>query len=191
MEEKENIESNNSKLDEEHSEKKETKSFFGKFGDALKKGAKFVGDNINKGVENVRNSINEHQKQKEIEAKLKEKFNIGTVKLILIIPEKKNKAVSVNSRIDYDKKTISLYGENSDLKPSCFFVDKLNQKYVISVIRLSQKIELEVDSIVYKRSITVVEFVLCNDYETKNQMQTIINNQISIENSVINKSDIG
>lgn len=158
----------------------------------VKTGAKIIGDKIEKGYEKVKSNINEHLEQKEIEKRLEELFNSKSTKISLVIPDKKEKIIPLNARIDYDKKVITIYGDLNHLNTNCFFIDKFNQKYSISLIRLDQVIELTLDSTVYKRKVTAIEFVFKNDEETKRQMQTIINNnQITIENSVINKSSIG
>lgn len=119
-------------------------------------------------------------------------FNSESTKISLVIPDKKEKVRPINARIDYDKKVITIYGDLNQINTNCFFVDKFNQKFNISLIRLDQVIDLTLDSTVFKRKVTVIEFILKNDEDTKRQMQTIINNnQITIENSVIKKSNIG
>lgn len=168
------------------------KGILGKIGNSLKAGTKFIGEQIEKGYEKVKSNINEHLEQKELEKRLEELFNSESTKISLVLPDKKEKIRSINARIDYDKKVITIYGDLNQINTNCFFVDKFNQKFNISLIRLDQVIELTLDSTVFKRKVTVIEFILKNDEDTKRQMQTIINNnQITIENSVIKKSNIG
>lgn len=168
------------------------KGLLGKIGNSLKAGTKFIGEQIEKGYEKVKSNINEHLEQKELEKRLEELFNSESTKISLVLPDKKEKIRSINARIDYDKKVITIYGDLNQINTNCFFVDKFNQKFNISLIRLDQVIELTLDSTVFKRKVTVIEFILKNDEDTKRQMKTIINNnQITIENSVIKKSNIG
>lgn len=168
------------------------KGLLGKIGNSLKAGTKFIGEQIEKGYEKVKSNIDEHLEQKELEKRLEELFNSESTKISLVLPDKKEKIRSINARIDYDKKVITIYGDLNQINTNCFFVDKFNQKFNISLIRLDQVIELTLDSTVFKRKVTVIEFILKNDEDTKRQMQTIINNnQITIENSVIKKSNIG
>jgi len=167
-------------------------AFLGKIVSRVKAGTKFIGEKIEKGYEKVKSSIDEHSEQKELEKRLEELFNSESTKISLVIPDKKEKVRPINARIDYDKKVITIYGDLNQINTNCFFVDKFNQKFNISLIRLDQVIELTLDSTVFKRKVTVIEFILKNDEDTKRQMQTIINNnQITIENSVIKKSNIG
>lgn len=167
-------------------------AFLGKIVSRVKAGTKFIGEKIKKGYEKVKSSIDEHSEQKELEKRLEELFNSESTKISLVIPDKKEKVRPINARIDYDKKIITIYGDLNQINTNCFFVDKFNQKFNISLIRLDQVIELTLDSTVFKRKVTVIEFILKNDEDTKRQMQTIINNnQITIENSVIKKSNIG
>ncbi len=167
-------------------------AFLGKIVSRVKAGTKFIGEKIKKGYEKVKSSIDEHSEQKELEKRLEELFNSESTKILLVIPDKKEKVRPINARIDYDKKIITIYGDLNQINTNCFFVDKFNQKFNISLIRLDQVIELTLDSTVFKRKVTVIEFILKNDEDTKRQMQTIINNnQITIENSVIKKSNIG
>lgn len=52
--------------------------------------------------------------------------------------------------------------------------------------------DITVNNTVYPRNVSVVEYRLSADDETKKQMQTIINNnQINIVDSTITKSNIG
>lgn len=167
-------------------------AFLGKIGSRVKAGTKFIGKKIEEGYEKVKSSIDEHSEQKELEKRLEELFNSESTKISLVIPDKKEKVRPINARIDYDKKVITIYGDLNQINTNCFFVDKFNQKFNISLIRLDQVIELTLDSTVFKRKVAVIEFILKNDEDTKRQMQTIINNnQITIENSVIKKSNIG
>lgn len=182
----------NEQDDEGEKTEQKGKGFLGKIGSGLKAGTKFIGEQIEKGYEKVKSNIDEHFEQKELEKRLEELFNSESTKISLVIPDKKEKVRPINARIDYDKKVITIYGDLNQLNTNCFFVDKFNQKFNILLIRLDQVIELTLDSTVFKRKVTVIEFILKNDEETKRQMQTIINNnQITIENSVIKKSNIG
>lgn len=183
---------NNQEIEEEKELSQKQKGFFGKIGSGLKTGIKSVGEKIGDGIKKVQSNIDEHFEQKQIEKSLEELFNLEATKISLVIIGKKEKVMNVYGKIDYEKKVITIYGENNQLTKECFFIDKHNQKYNISLIRLNQSIELTLESVVYKRLVTVIEFILKDDEDTKKQMQTIINNnQIKIENSVINKSNIG
>ena len=84
-----------------------------------------------------------------------------------------------------------MYGNNNQINKDSYFVDIMHQKFKINLIRLNQSIQLELGSVLYKRDVTIIDYILQNDEATKQQMQTVINNQITIKDSTINKSSIG
>ena len=193
MEEEKNKEDLNSEeIENQETKDNKVKSVFSKIGKGFISGAKKVGSGISSGIEKAKNNIEEHNREKELERSLEEEFNKNTTKLNLVIPnDKKNKVIKLNCKIDYDLKTIAFYGERTDINTNCFFIDHLNQKYAFVLIRMTQSVDIEIDSTIYRRKVTVVEFKIEDDENTKNQMQTIINNNITINDSVIKKSNIG
>lgn len=153
-------------------------------------GASFVADKINKGAEIIKDKIDDVAAEKELQKKIEQQFNAMAIKYSAIIPGEKTKRISVLLQTNYDKKTLSLYGENKAISNNCYFIDSTNQKFTIQLIRQGQTTEITVNGTAYVKPITVFEYAITNDDETKKEMQTIINN-ISITDSTITKSNIG
>ena len=56
-------------------------------------------------------------------------------------------------RVDYDQKTITVYGKPKQINKDVYFIDELNQKFNIHQIRLNQNILLVLDGIEYNKSV--------------------------------------
>ena len=110
----------------------------------------------------------------------------------MVVPSEKTKFIKLFGQINYSEKTLTFYGDIANLNTNVYFIDEANQKFEISLIRLKQSMDITVNNTVYPRNVSVVEYKLSADDETKKQMQTIINNnQINIVDSTITKSNIG
>ena len=175
---------------EEH--KSDKNGFFSKLGKGMVAGAKFVGKKIEEGVDKIKENIEENKAEKALENSIVQQFNSSAIKFTMVVPAEKTKYIKLCGQINYSEKSLTFYGDIADLTTNAYFIDDANQKFEISLIRLKQSMDITVNNTVYPRNVSVVEYKLSDDDETKKQMQTIINNnQINIVDSTITKSNIG
>lgn len=175
---------------EEH--KSDKKGFFSKLGKGIVAGAKFVGKKLEEGVDKIKENIEESKAEKALENSIIQQFNSSALKFTMVVPSEKTKFIKLFGQINYSEKTLTFYGDIANLNTNVYFIDEANQKFEISLIRLKQSMDITVNNTVYPRNVSVVEYKLSADDETKKQMQTIINNnQINIVDSTITKSNIG
>lgn len=168
------------------------KGFFSKIGKGIVFGAKFVGKKIGEAADSVKENIEQAKAEKKLETAIAQQFNLSALKFTMVIPGEKTKFVKLYAQINYTEKTLTFYGEVANLTPNVYFIDEASQKFEVSLIRLKQSLDITVNNIVYPRTVSVVEYKLTADEETKKQMQTIINNnQINIVDSTITKSNVG
>lgn len=166
--------------------------FFSKFKKGVVAGAKFVGGKLEKAANSIKSSIDEAKAKKALEETIVQQFNSKASSFVMVIPGSKEKYTKVFARIDYDAKTITLLGKIETITREVYFIDSAKQKFEVKLIRLNQSMDFTVENVVHSRDVTVIEYRLSADEETKKQMQTFItNNSITITDSVINKSDIG
>jgi len=129
--------------------------------------------------------------QKQLESDLEQAFIRQALEYkILTQTEGKVYRRKTYAITDYDKKTLTLYGEVNKLVDS-FFVDNQNQKFVIKMIRQKQSIDLQVKDVVYNKTATIIDFEIYNDESTKQEVVKIVNNSIQINDSKIVKSTLG
>lgn len=167
---------------EEH--KSDKKGFFSKLGKGIVAGAKFVGKKLEEGVDKIKENIEESKAEKALENSIVQQFNSSALKFTMVVPAEKTKFIKLFGQINYSEKTLTFYGDIANLTTNVYFIDEANQKFEISLIRLKQSMDITVNNTVYPRNVSVVEYKLSADDETKKQMQTIINNnQINIVDS--------
>lgn len=166
--------------------------------DSLIKASKFVEEKTKQGIDKIKEEKDKFEAKQE-EKKLQKLLELDLEKAFLancleykVVTEMDKKAYvkKVDAITDYDKKTLTLYGEVDKLVNS-YFVDKQNQKFVIKMIRQKQSISLTVNDIIYTRPVTIIDFNLFNDEKTKQEIIKIVNNSIQITDSKIIKSSIG
>lgn len=176
----------------ESMDNKEKKGFFSKLGKNIVDGAKFVGNKIGEVTSNIKSNIESVKAEKELEQSIINVFNASAQKFTMVVPGDKTKYVKLYAQVNYTEKTLTIYGANKNLNSNVYFVDEVGQKFVVTLLRLHQTVDITFNSVVYPREVSVVEYNLYSDAETKREMQTIINNnQINIVDSTITKSDIG
>ena len=176
---------------EKEEQKQGKESIFSKMKKGIITGVKFVGEKVVQAGDSIKNSIEEAKAKKALEEAIVQQFNSKALPFVMVTPGPKEKCSKVYAQIDYNVKTITLLGKIDTITRDVFFIDQANQKFESNLIRLNQSMDFTVDNVVHSRDVTVIEYRLSADEETKKQMQTIINNSISITDSVINKSDIG
>lgn len=176
----------------ESMDNKEKKGFFSKITKKVAAGAKFFGDKIGEAASNIKDSIESAKAEKEQEQSIINVFNASAQKFTMVVPGDKTKYVKLYAQVNYTEKTLTIYGANKNLNTNVYFVDEVGQKFVVTLLRLHQTVDITLNNVVYPREVSVVEYNLYSDAETKKEMQTIINNhQINIVDSTITKSDIG
>ena len=154
----------------------EEMSLFGKAKKGIVTGVKFIGKVVSGTVVTVKNNVKETLNERELHDKISEQFNLTALPFTMVIPEENQKLVKLFAQVDSDKKTLTFLGDVAHLTPYVYFVDDAYCKLEINLIRVRQPIDITIDNVVYPRTVTVIEYSMSNDDETKKQMQAIVNN---------------
>ena len=153
-------------------------------------GFKFIGDGAKNILKNVETKIRENNAEKELNQTLENLFYKQSIELIAVVSNKLDKGKKIKGVIDYDKKTITFYGDLKWITADYIFIDEHKQTFSIKQIRSNQYVKLNLNSIEYTRPITIVEYLLKSDEKTQSEMKTIVNN-VAVNNSNIFKSNLG
>lgn len=182
---------------------KNKKGLFSKISKNFAEGAKFVGSKLSgaassiggklsEAASSIKDGIESAKAEKELEQSIVNIFNASAQKFTMVVPGDKTKYIKLYAQINYNERTLTIYGDRKNLSSNVYFVDEIGQKFVVTLLRLHQTINITLNNVVYPKDVSVVEYTLYSDAETKKEMQTIINNnQINIIDSTITKSDIG
>ena len=141
-------------------------------GKGVKTAVKTVGDVVT----TIKDDVVETKAEKELRAKLVQQFNSSAHKFTMVLPGEELKLIEIYAQVNFTVKTLTLFEEVENLTSQAYFIDEENRKFEIRIIRLNQSMDIMMDNIVYPSSVSVIEYNLIDDDETKQQMQSIIDN---------------
>lgn len=140
------------------------------------KGAKYVGQKITDVAVTIKDDFNEAKAERELTAEIKQQFNASATKFIMVTPGEHVKLTDIYAQVDEEEKTLVILEDIPNITNEFYFVDGEYRAYEIRLIKLKQEVDLHINNVICPRTVTLIEYELNDDEETKNQMQAIIYN---------------
>ena len=145
-------------------------------GQYIGKGAKFVGQKIGDVAVTIRDDVAEAKAERELTAEIKQQFNSSATKFIMVTPGEPVKLTDIYAQVDEEEKTLVILEDIPNITNDFYFVDGEYRVYEIRLIKLKQEVDLHINNVICPRTVTLIEYELNDDEETKDQMQAIIYN---------------
>ena len=141
---------------------------FDKAKDGIVKGVKFIGKTVSDVVTTIRDDVAETRAEKTLQDRLSQQFNLSAQKFTMIVSGEEIKQADVYAQVDYEASTLTFLGEVKGLNSQAYFIDEMNRRLEILLIKLKQTMDIIIDNTVYPSSVTVVNFRLVEFNDRKN-----------------------